>query len=135
MLLLEMESTVGRIMMERMIQAASSPIPLPPPAIGSNSGMSTIMPKSPKRMEGMPASRLTSWEKKPLTGFGQNFARYTAPKMPKMPPKNVAPAVVYRVPTIMGSSPYSPPSGNHLLPKIKLKTPISRSAGMLATSR
>ena len=84
---------------------ADMSLPLPFAEKLPSSGSSTDIPKNPYTTEGMPASRLMTAEKTPLSFFGQKREMNTAVKKPKIPPTASAPTVATREPTIILNTP------------------------------
>ena len=115
-------------MMPSSTDAVSVLMPVPP-SHSRTRGTSTTNPKKPYTTEGMPASRLIAGFRNRYSRLLQKRARYMAVKIPAGTPTMSAPAVTYRLPTIIGQIPYRPLEGFQRWPPTKLKKPISAMAG------
>ncbi len=83
----------------------------------------------------MPAMRFTAGLSILYSHFGQKCARYAAVKTPIGTPMTSAPAVTYKLPTIMGNIPYRSLEGAQVVPKRKSRTPIFPMAGKPPANR
>ncbi len=79
--------------MPSRIDAVRMLLPLPPKKFRIN-GTSTIIPKKPYTIEGIPASKLMAGERSLYSPFGQNFAIKTAVSTPIGTPSSTEPAVM-----------------------------------------
>ena len=93
--------TVGRIMMPRMTEAASTDKPAPPKCARMN-GASTITPMKPYTTDGIPASNSIVGLMTRVTGRGTNSIRNTAAAIPSGAPMTIAPQVTHSDATIIG---------------------------------
>ncbi len=91
-------------MIPRMTEAANILDPLPPRK-SRIKGTITINPKKPYTTDGIPASKSTDGLMILYNFWGQKRAINTAVSIPIGTPIIIAPAVTYRLPSIMGKMP------------------------------